>query len=195
MYFQKTLEESELIQRDTIETTEFTIVGRIVPQSFAISSPYGALSVNLAAIRTGVRDLGAKPEIRRSLGVDGSHIVQAGTLNTRIKLERGDRVQIEADGALTMSPWGHQAISTPEGGGNYGWYMPNEIASGARDYQRLDQQAMTELARSGWQPDYIAIRRQADLRPPTERDHDLVILGAARLGRTRLIDNLEIRTP
>ena len=71
----------------------------------------------------------------------------------------------------------------------------DEIASGARDYQRLDQQAMTELARSGWQPDYIAIRRQADLRPPTERDHDLVILGAARLGRTRLIDNLEIRTP
>ena len=71
----------------------------------------------------------------------------------------------------------------------------DEIGSGARDYQRLDQQAMTELARHGWQPDYIAVRRQADLRPPTERDHELVILGAARIGRTRLIDNLEIRMP
>lgn len=71
----------------------------------------------------------------------------------------------------------------------------DEIDSGARDYQRLDQQAMTDLARNGWQPDYIAVRRQADLRPPTERDHELVVLGAARIGRTRLIDNLEIRMP
>ena len=70
--------------------------------------------------------------------------------------------------------------------------VQDEIGSGARDYQRLDQQAMTELARHGWQPDYIAVRRQADLRPPTERDRDLVILGAARLGRTRLIDNIEV---
>jgi pantoate--beta-alanine ligase len=68
----------------------------------------------------------------------------------------------------------------------------DELGSGARDFQRLDQQAMAELTRNGWQPDYVAVRRQADLRPPTERDHELVILGAARLGRTRLIDNLEV---
>jgi len=68
----------------------------------------------------------------------------------------------------------------------------DEIGSGARDFQRLDQQAMTELSRRGWQPDYVAVRRRADLHPPTERDHELVVLGAARLGRTRLIDNLEI---
>ena len=68
----------------------------------------------------------------------------------------------------------------------------DELGSGARDFQRLDQQAMAELSRSGWQPDYVAVRRQADLRPPTERDRNLVVLAAARLGRTRLIDNLEI---
>lgn len=67
-----------------------------------------------------------------------------------------------------------------------------ELEGGVRDFQRLDQQAMTGLARKGWQPDYVAVRRQADLRPPTERDRDLVILGAARLGRTRLIDNVEL---
>jgi pantoate--beta-alanine ligase len=70
-----------------------------------------------------------------------------------------------------------------------------ELKAGARDFQRLDQQAMTELTRHGWQPDYVAVRRQADLHPPTERDRDLVVLGAARLGRTRLIDNVELSLP
>ena len=70
-----------------------------------------------------------------------------------------------------------------------------ELKGGARDFQRMDQQAMTELSRHGWQPDYVAVRRQADLHPPTERDRDLVVLGAARLGRTRLIDNVELTLP
>jgi pantoate--beta-alanine ligase len=68
----------------------------------------------------------------------------------------------------------------------------DEIGSGARDFQRLDQQAMAELARNGWRPDYVAVRRRADLRAPTERDRELVIVAAARLGRTRLIDNVEV---
>ena len=68
----------------------------------------------------------------------------------------------------------------------------DEIGSGARDFQRLDQQAMAELAKNGWQSDYVAVRRRADLRPVTERDRELVIVAAARLGRTRLIDNVEI---
>jgi len=67
-----------------------------------------------------------------------------------------------------------------------------EIEGGARDFQRLDQQAMTQLSSRGWQPDYVAVRRQADLRQTTERDRDLVIVAAARLGRTRLIDNVEV---
>ena len=47
------------------------------------------------------------------------------------------------------------------------------------DYQRLDQQAMAELARNGWQPDYVAVRRQADLRQPTERDRERAVVAAA----------------
>jgi len=68
----------------------------------------------------------------------------------------------------------------------------DELGGGARDFQHLDQHAMAELSRHGWQPDYVAVRRQTDLRPPTERDRELVVLGAARLGRTRLIDNVEV---
>ena len=67
-----------------------------------------------------------------------------------------------------------------------------EIMNGARDFQRIELHSMSELADHGWKPDYVAVRRQADLRPPAPEDRDLVVLAAARLGRTRLIDNVEV---
>ena len=58
----------------------------------------------------------------------------------------------------------------------------------------LEAAAMQALAARGWLPDYLTVRRRADLLPPQAGDGsgDLVALGAARLGGTRLIDNLEI---
>jgi pantoate--beta-alanine ligase len=53
------------------------------------------------------------------------------------------------------------------------------------------ERAMRELAAAGWQPDYLEVRRRSDLAVPGPGDKELVVLGAARLGRTRLIDNLE----
>ena len=57
----------------------------------------------------------------------------------------------------------------------------------------LEQQALDALAARGWQPDYLTVRRRTDLLPATASDAPgtLVALGAARLGQTRLIDNLE----
>ena len=57
----------------------------------------------------------------------------------------------------------------------------------------LDAQALQALAALGWQVDYLSVRRRADLLAPQPGDGagSLVVLGAARLGRTRLIDNLE----
>ena len=55
----------------------------------------------------------------------------------------------------------------------------------------LEAQAMEALRARGWAPDYLTVRRRSDLRPPQPGDA-LVVLGAARLGTTRLIDNLEI---
>ena len=48
------------------------------------------------------------------------------------------------------------------------------------------------LAHHGWKPDYIAVRRQSDLKEPQADDKKLVVLAAARLGKTRLIDNIEV---
>jgi pantoate--beta-alanine ligase len=55
----------------------------------------------------------------------------------------------------------------------------------------LEAAALEALARRGWQPDYLTVRRRSDLQVPDAGDTSLVALGAARLGSTRLIDNLE----
>jgi pantoate--beta-alanine ligase len=67
-------------------------------------------------------------------------------------------------------------------------------ASGTPDLPALEAQAMQALARRGWKPDYLTVRRRADLLVPHGplADVPLVVLGAAKLGSTRLIDNLEI---
>lgn len=66
------------------------------------------------------------------------------------------------------------------------------VLDGARNFAELEAQAEAALAGHGWQVDYVAIRSQARLLPPQPDEHALVVLGAARLGQTRLIDNLEI---
>ena len=55
----------------------------------------------------------------------------------------------------------------------------------------MEAAAMAALGNRGWRPDYLTVRRRVDLLPPTSRDEALVVLGAAKLGTTRLIDNLE----
>jgi pantoate--beta-alanine ligase len=60
------------------------------------------------------------------------------------------------------------------------------------DLAALEAQALAALAARGWKPDYLTVRRRADLLPPDAGDDALVVLGAARLGGTRLIDNIEV---
>lgn len=72
-----------------------------------------------------------------------------------------------------------------------------QLADGYRtspsSLDELESQARQSLSARGWQPDYLTVRRRNDLRPPSATDAQgpLVVLGAARLGATRLIDNLE----
>jgi pantoate--beta-alanine ligase len=55
----------------------------------------------------------------------------------------------------------------------------------------VEEEAMQFLAGRGWKPDYLTLRRRSDLQAPAPGDA-LVALAAARLGGTRLIDNLEL---
>ncbi len=70
-------------------------------------------------------------------------------------------------------------------------WIRERIAAGERNFLLLETEAVAELAAHGWQPDYLTIRRRSNLQPPAG-DEPLVVLGAAKLGNTRLIDNLEI---
>jgi pantoate--beta-alanine ligase len=65
------------------------------------------------------------------------------------------------------------------------------LKSGRTDWAALEQQASAALTVRGWRPDYVAIRRIGDLGEPDGGDR-LVVLAAAKLGGTRLIDNLEV---
>ena len=65
------------------------------------------------------------------------------------------------------------------------------LRAGRAERAVLEQEAMDDLTVRGWRPDYVAVRRADDLLEPAVGDR-LVVLGAAALGGTRLIDNLEI---
>ncbi|OFK87368.1 MULTISPECIES: pantoate--beta-alanine ligase [unclassified Eikenella] len=66
------------------------------------------------------------------------------------------------------------------------------VENGNRDYAALEQQAAANLKQAGWQVDYVEIRHSGNLQVAHVGDSELVVLAAARLGNTRLIDNVEI---
>ncbi|MEJ2768875.1 pantoate--beta-alanine ligase [Mycetohabitans sp. B46] len=73
-------------------------------------------------------------------------------------------------------------------------HVRDSVLAGRRDFAKIELAALETLIERGWKPDYIAIRKRANLRSPQphEGHEPLVVLAAAQLGATRLIDNLEI---
>ena len=71
--------------------------------------------------------------------------------------------------------------------------MREQLLSGARDFGMLEAAAVRALTARGWSVDYIAIRNQSDLKAAGAGE--LVVLAAARLGKTRLLDNIEVNLP
>jgi pantoate--beta-alanine ligase len=66
------------------------------------------------------------------------------------------------------------------------------LRGGVRDFAALEQAARSTLEKNQWKVDYVAVRKAVDLQWPADDEPYLVVLGAARLGSTRLIDNLEV---
>ena len=73
--------------------------------------------------------------------------------------------------------------------------VKSAVEGGDRNFEAMEFAADAELARHGWRVDYVVVRRRATLTAPEADDKELVVLGAAKLGETRLIDNLEILAP
>ena len=70
--------------------------------------------------------------------------------------------------------------------------LSEQIICGRRDFRRLVQEHSAALNRAGFKTDYIEIRCAENLMHPSHEDKELVILAAAFLGKTRLIDNLTV---
>jgi len=70
--------------------------------------------------------------------------------------------------------------------------IADAVRSGDSNFEQLLVSGKRDLEAAGFRPDYLEIRQAVTLRPATAEDRDLVILGAAFLGTTRLIDNLHL---
>jgi pantoate--beta-alanine ligase len=111
------------------------------------------------------------------VGVDTCRAPDGLALSSRNRYlsqaERAEAVQL----SMVLHQLGQQALAS-------GNALPTLLP-------QLQAQAMDALRQRGWQPDYLCVRRRSDLQAPLAGD-ELVVLGAAKLGKTRLIDNLEI---
>ena len=109
----------------------------------------------------------------------------ARQLDLPVEIVAGDTVR-EADG-LAMSSRNAYLSAAERAEAPRLHALLKEVASGALP----TDQALNRLVTAGWKPDYVEVRRRRDLAPPGPADRDRVVLAAARLGETRLIDNLE----
>jgi pantoate--beta-alanine ligase len=118
----------------------------------------------------------------------------AREFNLPIEIVAGETVRA-ADGLALSSRNGYLSAAEREEAPRLSRALTKvvaEIRSGNRDFPGLERAAMAELAAHGWIPDYIAVRNIFDLQLPAAHESRLVVLAAARLGSTRLIDNLEV---
>ena len=152
----------------------FTGVCTVVLKLFNMVEP--ALAVfgkkdyqQLLVIRSMVRQLALPIEI-----------VSAETVRDPSGLALSSRNGYLNDSQRTQAAQLHAALSK----------LVTDAKSGRTDWRALEREAQDFLTARGWQPDYVAVRRQSDLREASTGG-PLVVLAAARLSGTRLIDNLE----
>lgn len=174
-YFILPAQAQDSILEGAIRPGHFQGVATVVSKLFNIVQPQVALFgkkdyQQLMVIRNMVRELNMPVEI---IGCNTVRAADGLALSSRNGyLSASERAE---------APRLHACLQT----------IAEAVVAGRRDYSMLESEAMSILASHGWSPDYIAIRRQSDLQVP-EHDDELVVLAAARLGKTRLIDNLEL---
>ena len=153
----------------------FTGVCTVVLKLFNMVQPAAAVFgkkdyQQLLVIRSMVRQLALPIEV-----------VSAETVRDSSGLALSSRNGYFSDSQRTQAAQLHAALTQ----------LAAAVKSGRADWPALERAAQDLLELGGWQPDYVAIRRRSDLGEAS-RNEPLVALAAARLGGTRLIDNLEI---
>jgi len=107
----------------------------------------------------------------------------------------GAEIVREADG-LAMSSRNGYLSATERATAARLFQVLNELKTalegGASDLAALEQSALDSLSAAGFNPDYVSIRQRGDLRVPAPDATELIVLAAATLGTTRLIDNIAI---
>ena len=112
------------VKDDVVVTAGFTVVGHITTPGFSIAGNYGTLQIKMEDIREGRRDSAQPEEIRKTISIAGTAIADRTFTNTGIKLVKGDQLIITASGTITMTPWGNNQQSTPDGASNLGSVQP-----------------------------------------------------------------------
>ncbi len=121
-----------LIRGDTVNTPNFSVVGKIEQPAFQIASKYGDLTIRLQDIRFADRDVPQqRTEIRKTVSVPGSTFFQKEAKSSRIRVNKGDRITVRGSGMVNWTNWNNTA--SPEGLGNQGnWNGMNCGALAAR---------------------------------------------------------------
>lgn len=107
-------------------------------------------------------------------------VLAAPTQRDADGLALSSRNQYLDAGQRSQAPALHQALAS----------CRERILAGERDYAILEADALAELRRAGFRPDYFTVRDAADLDVPRAESRELVVLSAGRLGMARLIDNV-----
>jgi pantoate--beta-alanine ligase len=107
-------------------------------------------------------------------------IYTAATIREDDGLAMSSRNVYLSDDERAKAPGLYQALAGVE----------RQLRNGVGDFDALERQARNELECVGFLPEYVAVRRAADLGPPEEGCRELVVLAAANLGQARLIDNV-----
>ncbi|MDD5319191.1 MAG: pantoate--beta-alanine ligase [Methylococcales bacterium] len=152
----------------------FSGVATVVCKLFNIVQPDAALFglkdfQQLVVIRTMVRDLNIPVEI---IGVD--------TVRESNGLAMSSRNGYLTGAEKSVAPKLYQSLCVAR----------DAVLAGGQSYADIEQQAILFLQKEGFQPDYFCVCRSNDLIKATVEDADLVLLAAAKLGKTRLIDNI-----
>jgi len=120
--------KQSMSQGDRVQTPEFSIVGKIVQEEFQVKSKIGDLRIMLSDVMRADRGVALKSQVlRKTVSVPGTTFFQKKALSTKIRVNKGDKISINASGVVQWTNWSQ--TSTPDGLPNQGNW--NGISNGA----------------------------------------------------------------